>query len=222
VRIRTSKVPDGELKCWPDSLADDYIHRPLQKECEDICVYDMTSQYMKIYKSYKPKSIQTYEFSDSHPGYKFSHLSKLKYSTIPRIALPQNKICSLEELELQHTNSTEISHDKQEMYAKMALLMFYHYRKLNDLTDDGRYWKNFHKELQCHLLMKYTNFLERVLKILQNIEDRATLQAHVKCARDPISIATINIKPYEANKSQTDFSDIDQVADILKIGIQLR
>jgi hypothetical protein len=36
VRIRTSKVPDGELKCWPDSHADDYIHRPLQQEFEDI------------------------------------------------------------------------------------------------------------------------------------------------------------------------------------------
>jgi hypothetical protein len=44
VRIRTSKVTGGELKCWPDSLADDYIHRPLQKEFEDICFYDMTSQ----------------------------------------------------------------------------------------------------------------------------------------------------------------------------------
>ncbi len=92
VRIRTSKVPAGELKCWPDSLADDYIHRPLQKEFEDICFYYMTSQYKKIYKSYKPKSIQTYEFSYSHPGYKFSHLSKLKHSTIPRIALPKNKL----------------------------------------------------------------------------------------------------------------------------------
>ncbi len=118
VRIRTSKVPGGELKSWPDSLADDYIHRPLQKEFEDICFYDMTSQYKKIYKSYKPKSIQTYEFSGSHPGYKFSHLSKLKHSTIPRMALPQNKLCSLEELELQHTNSTEKLHDKQVMRAK--------------------------------------------------------------------------------------------------------
>jgi hypothetical protein len=36
VRIRTSKVPGDELKCWPDSLADDYIHRPLQKEFKDI------------------------------------------------------------------------------------------------------------------------------------------------------------------------------------------
>jgi hypothetical protein len=127
VRIRTSKAPGGELKCWPDSLADDYIYRLLQKEFEDICFYDMTSHYKKIYKSYKPKSIQTYEFSDSHPGYKFSRLSKLKHSTIPRIALPQNKLCSLEELELKCTNSTEKSNDKQEMYAKMSLLMFYPY-----------------------------------------------------------------------------------------------
>jgi hypothetical protein len=42
VPIMTSKVPGGELKCWPDSLADDYIHRPLQKEFEDICFYGMT------------------------------------------------------------------------------------------------------------------------------------------------------------------------------------
>jgi hypothetical protein len=55
-----------------------------------------------------------YELSNSRPGYKFSHLSKLKHSNIPRIALPQNKLCYLEELELQHTNSTEKSHDEQE------------------------------------------------------------------------------------------------------------
>jgi hypothetical protein len=164
MRIRTSKVPGGKSKCWPDSLADDYIYRPLQKVFQDICFYDTTSQYKKIYKSYKPKSIQTYEFSDSHPGYKFSHLSKLKHSIIPRIALPQNKLCSLEELELQHTNSTEKSHDKQEMYSKMALLMFYLYWKLNDLTDDGSYWKKIHKELQCHLLKNTQSSGKRVMK----------------------------------------------------------
>ncbi len=73
VYIGTSKVSGGKLKCLPDSLADDYIHRPLQKEFEDICFYDKTSQYKKIYKSYKPKSIQTCKFSDSHLGYKFSY-----------------------------------------------------------------------------------------------------------------------------------------------------
>jgi hypothetical protein len=98
MRIRTSKVPGGELKCWPDSLADEIIHRPLQKEFEDINFYDMTSQFKKIYKSYKQKSIQTYEFSESHPGYKFSHLSKLKHSTIPRIALPQKNFVTWKNL----------------------------------------------------------------------------------------------------------------------------
>jgi hypothetical protein len=53
--IRTSKLPGVELKCWPDSLADSYIHRPLQKEFEDYCFCDMTSQYKKIYKELQTK-----------------------------------------------------------------------------------------------------------------------------------------------------------------------
>jgi hypothetical protein len=117
---------------------------------------------------------------------------------------------------------TEKSHDKQEMYAEMALLMFYSNQKLNDLTDDGSYWKKIHKELQCHLLKKYTKFWEKSFEIIQNIEDRATLQKHVKRSREAILMATINKKPDEANKNQTDFSDIDQLVDILEIGIQSR
>ncbi len=35
-------------------------------------------------------------------------------------------------------------------------------------------------------------------------------------------MATINKKPDKANKNQMNFSDIDQVADILEIGIHLR
>jgi hypothetical protein len=89
------------------------------------------------------------------------------------------------------------------MYAKMALLMFYLYRKLNDRTDDGCYWKKIHKELQCHLLKKYTKLWEKEgFEILQNIEDRATLQKHVKHARDPISMAIISKKPGKANKTK--------------------
>jgi hypothetical protein len=105
---------------------------------------------------------------------------------------------------------------------KNGSLMFYPYQKLNDMTDDGSYWKKNHKEFQCHLLKKYTEFWEKGFEILQNVENRATLQKHVKRAKDPISMATINKKPDEANKNQTDFSDIDQVADILEVGIRLR
>ena len=221
VRIRTSKVPGGEFKCWPDSLADDYIHRPLQEEFENICYYDMTSRYKKNYKSHRPTSVDTYEFSESHPGFKFSHLSKIKHSTIPRIALPPNKLCSMEELELQHDNSTEKTHDAREMYAKMALLMFYPFRQLKDLKVDGSYWRQFHKQLQCQLKQKHTKFWENGFELLQNIEDRATLQKHVTRARDPITMVTINTKPDEATKKKQ-IHDVDQVADILEMGDQSR
>ena len=83
------------IHCWPGPLADDFILRPIQTELEDICFYDMTSQYKKVYKSYKAKYIDTYELSESHPGYKFSHLYKLIHSTIPRISLPGHKLCSM-------------------------------------------------------------------------------------------------------------------------------
>jgi hypothetical protein len=40
-----------------------------------------------------------------------------------------------------------------------------------------------HKELQFHLLKKYTKFWEKGFEILQNIEDRATLQKYIKCSK---------------------------------------
>ncbi len=106
----------------------------------------------------------------------------------------------MEEIELQHDNSMEKTHDAREMYAKMALLMFYPFRQLKDLKVDGSYWRQFHKQLQCHLKQKHTKFWEKGFEILQNIEDRTTLQKHVTCARDPITMVTINTKPDGATK----------------------
>ena len=53
VRIRTSKVPGAEIQYWTDSLAHDYIHRPLQPEFERISFYQMTIEFEKEYKKYK-------------------------------------------------------------------------------------------------------------------------------------------------------------------------
>ena len=108
------------------------------------------------------------------------------------------------------------------MYAKMALLMFYPFRQLKDLEVDGSYWRQFHKQLQCHLKQKHTKFWENGFEILQNIEDRATLQKHVTRARDPITMVTINTKPDEATKKTKQIPDVDQVADILEMGDQSR
>ena len=135
-----------------------------------------------------------------NPGFKFGHLSKIKHSTIPRIALPPNKLCFMEKLELQHDNSTEKTHVTREMYAKMALLMFYPFRQLKDLKVDESYWRQFHKQLQCHLKQKHTKFWENRFELLQKIEDMATLQKHFTRARDPITMVIINTKLDEATK----------------------
>ena len=100
----------------------------------------MTRHYKKSFKAvkaiyvndnkgcgYKINGVKKYKFRQSHPGYKFSHLTELNHPTIPRISLPPDKLCPIEELELQITNPNEALIDKHEMYANMALLMFYPY-----------------------------------------------------------------------------------------------
>jgi hypothetical protein len=46
VRIRSNKLQNKSIT-WPDSLADDYIHRPINNKLDQICFYDMTRCYKK-------------------------------------------------------------------------------------------------------------------------------------------------------------------------------
>ncbi len=102
--------------------------------------------------------------------------------------------------------------------------MFYPFRQLTDLTCEKSYWKKFHKELTNHNKKEETIFWKKGFETLQNIQDRDTLQKHVRRARDPICMATVNEKPDEKNKSQNE-SDIqkrDNVREILQVGKQFR
>ncbi len=138
--------------------------------------------------------------------------------------MPKDKLCSLNELQLNAKNPTEDSIDKREMYVKMALLMFYPFQQLTDLTCKKRYWKKFHSELTKHNKNEETIFWKKGFEILQNIQDRDTLQRHVRRARDLICMVTVNEKPDEKNESQSE-SDIqkqDNVKDILQVGKQIR
>ncbi len=220
-----------------ESLADDYLHRPSEDEFENTCFYDLKSCYKKTFKSYnttqvnsdegshyKVRGVRKYKFNQSHPGYKFSFLTELKQPTIPKIALPKDKLCALNELQLNAKNPTEDSIDKCEMYAKMALLMFYPFHQLTDLTCKKSYWKKIHWELTKHNKKEYTIFWKKGLEILQNIQDRDTLQKHVRRTRDPICMVTVNEKPDEKNnsQSQSEIPKQNNVKDILQVGNQLR
>ena len=180
VRIHSGKYEENIIT-WPESLADDYLHQPIDNEFEQICLYAMTSQYKKSFKVSKPSKdkdnqdhgigykvkggVNKYKFKESHPGYKFSHLTELKHPTIPKISLPRDKLCPIEELELHVSNPNEITIDKCEMYAKMALIMFYPFCELSDLNCIGEsYWKTFHQELTSHHSKKVTKFWKKDLK----------------------------------------------------------
>ena len=61
-----------------------------------MCLYEMTSRYKKSFKvnnpskdkdneriGYKVKGANKYKLKESHPGYKFSHLTQLKHPLDP-------------------------------------------------------------------------------------------------------------------------------------------
>ena len=147
----------------------------------------------------------------------------MKQPTIPSIALPKDKLCALNELQLNAKNPTEDAIDKHEMYAKTALLMFYPFCQLTDLTCKTSYWKKFHQELTKHKKNENTIFWKKGFKIIQNIQDRDTLQKQMRRARDPICMVTVNEKPDKKNsQSQSKLTKQNNVKDILEVGNQMR
>ena len=101
--------------------------------------------------------------------------------------------------------------------------MFYPFRQLNDLKYNGSYWRLFQNELQKHIKKEDTVFWKKGFKILQNIQDRSTLEKHVKRARDPISTTTKNEKPNETNGTQTKSAPgSSNIGDILDVDKQLK
>ncbi len=138
VRIRSNKQ-QNKIITLPDSFANDYIHQPIDNKLEQICFYDMTRCYKKGFNAspnvqindeeentYIHGCVKKYKFKETHPGLEFSHLIQLKFSCIPRVALPKGKLCPLNELDPKFTNPPQHVVGKREMYAKIALLMFIH------------------------------------------------------------------------------------------------
>jgi hypothetical protein len=122
----------------------------------------MTRCYKRVFKPLQRESKEAYKFSETHPGYEFSHLIKSKHKTVTRIALPTEMVYLLKNLQLNTTKPTEESLEKREIYAKMALLtvvlMFYPFRSLADLTIEGSYWKKSLKNWKDMLNMRTQYF----------------------------------------------------------------
>ena len=84
------------------------------------------------------------------------------------------------------------------------------------------YWRTFHQELRSHRSKNVTKFWKKGFEILQNIQDRLTLQKHLKRPRDPIFMTTVNEKPNKEKKTKTQSTDENKVMDILQVGSLLK
>ena len=137
--------------------------------------------------------------------------------------MPRDKLCPIEELELHLINPNEDTIDKHEMYAKMALIMFYPFRELSDLTCIGEsYWKTFQQELTSHHKKEVMKFWKKEFEILQKIQDRLTLQKNLKRPQDPIFMTTVNEKPNKEKKTKSQSPDVNKVMDILQVGSKFK
>ena len=238
VRIRTNMF-NGNKILWPDSSADDYIHRPKHVLFDKMCSYYMAMWYKKLCKTFKEMKTtrcattdnndddddnnnnhnfekKKYSFSSSHPGLHFSHLTKLLLPVIPKISLPKGKLCKIEDLKLNSSNPSIEAKACREDYAKMALLMFYPFRRIGDLKLRGSYWERFNKERVAHFRGDDTLFWPKGFEILQNMQDRFAMEKQMKRARDPTTKITICEQPDDSDKkSLKSNADSEQVPDIL-------
>jgi hypothetical protein len=95
VRIQSNKLQNKKIVTWPDSLANEYIHRPVDNELDQICFYETTRRYKKGFNAFQTidvndeeintyiqGGVKKYKFKETHPGHKFSRLIQLKFSSI--------------------------------------------------------------------------------------------------------------------------------------------
>ena len=202
---------------WFDSTSNDYLFRPSHPSIDNISFYQFTMEYEKKVQNTSKLNLdpQTETFQTSHPGFQFSWLSKRNLKVIPLVYYDYGQICPLEELETNNTSPEPHVERARERYAKTALLMFYPFRTLDDLQLHGSYWKRFRSQLRRKKRNKSTKFWDYGFNILQNIEDRLTMQRHSKRAVDNVTRETkCSLPDEEKSKSKRHNGDDDGAIDI--------
>ncbi len=79
--------------------------------------------------------------------------------------------------------------------------------------------KKIYQELQRHLEQKITKFSQQGFRVLENINDRMTLQKQLKRANDPIYMTTKNKKPISDNNKNKKSQKENNEPYILEMGL---
>ena len=182
---------------------------------------DDNYDYSPLFQS-QFKSGPAIAFKPTHPGFRFSHLEELKYMVIPKISLPKNSLCDIEALDIGYNVPDEATSKAREEYAKQVLIMFYPYRTIDDIKQNGSYWSCFMCEYHKHSSHTHTKFWKKGFDILQNIQDRQTLEKELKRARDPVTLKSKCKNNTNKNNGQKPSDNYDTTPDILTFCPQYR
>lgn len=158
----------------------------------------------------------TSEFLATHPGSQFTKLSKLKNWVVPMTYYDGARLCSIFNLCIGKQECDENTAALREEYAKLALLMFYPLRKLEDIQIDGSYWNLFERELFLFKRHENTTMWKKGFEILQNIENRRLLHRDTPKQPDHITKFTVNkldtdSKPKKKNSTLQDDKVISDI-----------
>jgi hypothetical protein len=142
------------------------------------------------------------KFQESHPGYDFCHLVKLNKMVIPKVFYAREKLCSIDELKIGHQdNNNDHLSRLRENYARIALILFYPFRSMDDIKLNGSHWALFERELTLKKSGQPTTFWDYGFEILQNIQDRKALEHCDKRAVDQLTKSTVLQDPIEVEKA---------------------
>jgi hypothetical protein len=179
----------GQEVMWLDSLSNDYLYRPITQGFEDMSLYEFTMFYKKTFGSNDCSDIRD-SFDKGHPGRLYSSCERRDKWVVPIVSYIKNSLCTIEDLDLEDEHPSGNASHCREVYAKTALLQFYPYREIEDLKINGSYWSRFYVELQKKRRGMKTKFWDRGFEILQNIDDRLTMQRHGKRPADEVDRTT--------------------------------
>jgi len=141
-----------------------------------------------------------YPFHQKHPGKRCCHLYKLVLHVTPKLSLPRGELCNIKLLKIDVIDPDADTVILREQYTKTVLLMFYTFRRINDLMIEGSFWMLFDQQRMMHSGKKKTRFWPKDFEILQNIQNRVALEKGLRCAHNELTRVTNCRDPDNADK----------------------
>jgi hypothetical protein len=127
-------------------------------------------------------------------------------------------LCMIADLDIDNEYPQYGIQHTREVYAKTALLLFHPLHSQSDLTINGSYWTKFMVELRKKHKNMHTKFYDKGFEILQNIDDRLTMQKHGKRPKDEIDRRTKCQYAFDSGSNKRKRVEQDKFLDLSKLG----